>query len=112
LRATAKARRQERLPQPRRRQRRRKQLLHRDQGVGAQGSKNQLAANAPHLPSPIKYLLWQLARRSRKSPLHARGARPNHVGAAIARYKRAGRIEERNGKLYATSTDAVLRTAV
>jgi hypothetical protein len=31
-----------------------------------------------------------------------KGARPNHVGAAIARHKRAGRIEERNGKLYAT----------
>jgi len=30
-----------------------------------------------------------------------KGARPNHVGAAIARHKRAGRIEERNGKLYA-----------
>ena len=27
-------------------------------------------------------------------------ARPNHVGAAIARHKRAGRIEERDGKLY------------
>ena len=31
-----------------------------------------------------------------------KGARPNHVGAAIARHKRADRIEERNGKLYAT----------
>ena len=31
-----------------------------------------------------------------------KGARPNHVGAAIARYKRAGRIEERDGKLYAS----------
>ena len=31
-----------------------------------------------------------------------KGARPNHVGAAIARFKRAGRIEERGGKLYAT----------
>jgi hypothetical protein len=30
-----------------------------------------------------------------------RGARPNHVGAAIARHKRAGRIEERDEKLYA-----------
>jgi len=30
------------------------------------------------------------------------GARPNHVGAAIARHKRAGRVEERDGKLYAT----------
>ena len=31
-----------------------------------------------------------------------KGAHPNHVGAAIARHKRAGRIEERDGKLYAT----------
>jgi hypothetical protein len=30
-----------------------------------------------------------------------KGARPNHVGAPIARHKRAGRIEERDGKLYA-----------
>lgn len=29
-------------------------------------------------------------------------ARPNHVGAAISRHKKAGRIEERDGKLYAT----------
>jgi hypothetical protein len=29
-------------------------------------------------------------------------ARPNHIGIAIARHKRAGRIEERDGKLYAT----------
>ena len=29
------------------------------------------------------------------------GARPNHVGVVIARHKRAGRIEERDGKLYA-----------
>jgi hypothetical protein len=31
-----------------------------------------------------------------------KGARPNHVGVLIARHKRAGRIEERDGKLYAT----------
>ena len=30
-----------------------------------------------------------------------KGVRPNHVGAAIARHKRAGRIEERDGTLYA-----------
>jgi hypothetical protein len=42
-----------------------------------------------------------------------KGARPNHVGAAIARHKRAGRLEERDGKLYAApSTDAVQRAAV
>ena len=33
-----------------------------------------------------------------------KGARPNHVGMAIARHKRAGRIEERDGKLYGTQT--------
>jgi hypothetical protein len=31
-----------------------------------------------------------------------KGARPNHVGAALSRHKRAGRIEEREGKLYVT----------
>jgi hypothetical protein len=33
-----------------------------------------------------------------------KGARPNHVGAALARQKRAGRIEEREGRLYATQS--------
>ena len=42
-----------------------------------------------------------------------KGARPNHVGAAIARHKRAGRIEERDGKLYAMqSTGTEQRAAV
>jgi hypothetical protein len=31
-----------------------------------------------------------------------KGVRANHVGIALARHKRAGRIEERDGKLYAT----------
>jgi hypothetical protein len=35
-----------------------------------------------------------------------KGVRPNHVGAALARHKRAGRIEERDGKLYATQSAA------
>jgi CRP-like cAMP-binding protein len=33
-----------------------------------------------------------------------KGVRPNHVGIAIARHKRAGRLEERDGKLYATQS--------
>jgi len=42
-----------------------------------------------------------------------KGARPNHIGVAIARHKRAGRIEERDGKLYATqSTGMEQRAAV
>ena len=41
------------------------------------------------------------------------GARPDHVGAAIARHKRAGRIEERDGKLYAAQpTGTEQRAAV
>jgi hypothetical protein len=35
-----------------------------------------------------------------------KGARPNHVGVVIARHKRAGRIEERDGRLYATQSAA------
>jgi hypothetical protein len=42
-----------------------------------------------------------------------KGARPNHVGAALSRHKRAGRIEERDGKLYAThGTGAEQRATV
>ena len=42
-----------------------------------------------------------------------KGARPNHVGVVIARHKRAGRIEERDGKLYAAqSTGTQQRAAV
>ena len=42
-----------------------------------------------------------------------KGARPNHVGGAIARHKRAGRVEDRNGKLYATQpTGTEQRVAV
>ena len=42
-----------------------------------------------------------------------KGARPNHVGAAFARHKRAGRVEERDGKLYATQrTGTEQRVAV
>src|SRR5215831_8872617 len=41
------------------------------------------------------------------------GARPNHIGVAVARNKRAGRIEERDGKLYAThSTETEQRAAL
>ena len=42
-----------------------------------------------------------------------KGARPNHVGMALARHKRAGRIEERDGKLYATqSTETTQRPTI
>ena len=41
------------------------------------------------------------------------GVRANHVGIAISRHKRSGRIEERDGKLYATqSTEQTQPAAV
>ena len=40
-----------------------------------------------------------------------KGARPNHVGMALARHKRAGRIEERDGKLYATQSSETTQRA-
>ncbi len=40
-----------------------------------------------------------------------KGARPNHVGVVIARHKRAGRIELRDGKLYATQSAAPVQRA-
>ena len=36
-----------------------------------------------------------------------KGVRPNHIGIAIARHKRAGRIEERDGKLYTARSTAM-----
>jgi len=52
-------------------------------------------------------------KTQREITAECHNARPNHVGAAIARHKRAGRIEERDGKLYQTqSTEAEQRAAV
>ena len=40
-----------------------------------------------------------------------KGVRPNHIGIAIARHKRAGRIEERDGRLYAAHSTATEQRA-
>jgi hypothetical protein len=40
-----------------------------------------------------------------------KGARPNHVGVVIARHKRAGRIEERDGRLYAIQSAGTTQPA-
>ena len=49
-------------------------------------------------------LALAIGKTQREITAACNGARPNHVGAAIARHKRAGRIEERDGKLYATQS--------
>jgi len=72
-RATARARRQGRRPQPKCRPPERRRLLQRDYaGAGALRPQNQLAAAAARRASTIRFLPWQPARRSKKSPLHAR----------------------------------------
>lgn len=40
-----------------------------------------------------------------------KGVRPNHVGVVIARFKRAGRIEQRDGRLYATQSAGAAQPA-
>ena len=49
-----------------------------------------------------RFLALATGKTQQEIAAACKGARPNHVGAAIARHKRAGRIEERDGKLYAT----------
>jgi hypothetical protein len=61
------------------------------------------AAGSRNSPSLNDRVLAQATGKTQQEIAAAcKGARPNHVGAAIARHKRAGRVEERDGKLYAT----------
>ena len=50
--------------------------------------------------------VFALATGKTRQELYAAcpGDRPNHVGMAVQRHIRAGRIQERDGKLYATPT--------
>ena len=67
--------------------------------------------NSPSLNDQV--LALATGKTQQELAAACKGARPNHVGAAIARHKRAGRIEERDGKLYATrSTRTEQRPAV
>src|SRR5215831_15890084 len=47
-------------------------------------------------------LALAIGKTQREIAAACKAARPNHVGAAISRHKKAGRIEERDGRLYAT----------
>ena len=67
--------------------------------------------NSPSLNDQV--LALATGKTQQEIAAACKGARPNHVGAAIARHKRAGRVEERNGKLYATQpTGTEQRVAV
>ena len=56
--------------------------------------------NSPSLNDQV--LALATGKTQQEITASCKGARPNHVGVMIARHKRAGRIEERDGKLYAT----------
>jgi hypothetical protein len=77
-------------------------LLKREQaGARAVRRRNQLAKrSSPSLTDQV--LALATGKTQQEIAAACKGARPNHVGAAISRHKRAGRIEERDGKLYAT----------
>ena len=63
------------------------------------------AGRKPSAPSLGERVLG-LATGKTRQELYAActGDRPNHVGMAVQRHIRAGRIQERDGKLYAIST--------
>jgi hypothetical protein len=60
-----------------------------------------------------RVLALAIGKTQREIAAACKGARPNHVGIVIARHKRAGRIEERDGRLYAAqSADTARRAAL
>jgi hypothetical protein len=66
-------------------------------GKAADGKRSSLSLND-------QVLALATGKTQQEVATACKGARPNHVGAAIARQKRAGRIEEHDGKLYARSS--------
>ena len=65
---------------------------------------------SPNLSDRV--LALATGKTQREITAACKGARPNHVGAAIARHKRAGRIEERDEKLYAIRATGTEQPAV
>jgi hypothetical protein len=63
-----------------------------------------LAGREPGAPSlSERVLALATGKTQRELYLACPNDRPNHIGAAVQRHIRAGRIQERDGKLYATS---------
>ena len=84
-------------------------------GRGRPGTTTTQAAGGKRGSSSLNDQVLALATGKTQQEIAAacKGARPNHVGMALARHKRAGRIEEREGKLYAIlATGTEQRAAV
>jgi len=73
-------------------------------GRSPRAAPNKSAGHKPSAPSLGERVLALAAGRTRQELyLACPNDRPNHVGIAVQRHLRAGRIQERDGKLYATS---------
>ena len=65
------------------------------------------AGREPNAPSLGERVLALATGKTRQELyLECPNDRPNHIGIAVQRHLRAGRIQERDGKLYATSPAA------
>jgi hypothetical protein len=76
----------------------------RGRGQPPRAAASKSAARKPSAPSlGERVLALATGRTQQELYLACPNDRPNHVGIAVQRHLRAGRIRERNGKLYATS---------
>ena len=79
----------------------------RGRGRPSRAAANKSAGRKPNAPSLSERVLALATGRTRQELYVARpNDRPNHIGIAVQRHLRAGRIQERDGKLYATSPAA------
>jgi hypothetical protein len=79
----------------------------RARGRPTRAAANKSPARKPSAPSLGERVLALATGRTRRELyLACPNDRPNHVGIAVQRHLRAGRIQERDGKLYATSPAA------
>jgi hypothetical protein len=73
-------------------------------GRPSRAAASKSAGRKPSAPSLGERVLALATGRTRQELyLECPKDRPNHVGIAVQRHLRAGRIQERDGKLYATS---------
>jgi len=76
----------------------------RARGRAPRAATSKSAGRQPSAPSLGDRVLALATGRTRQELyLACPNDRPNHVGIAVQRHLRAGRIQERDGKLYATS---------
>jgi hypothetical protein len=76
----------------------------RGRGRPPKAATSKSAGREPNAPSLGERVLALATGKTRQELyLECPNDRPNHVGIAVQRHLRAGRIQERDGKLYATS---------